>query len=144
RRHQPGAAAGRQRPGQATDGERAVVSTDVESPAVGVGRARRLATGRPPRPRRVTDGLDDRLLLVGGYVPLTTLLRVVLLPLVYIVASSLSAPLAVSSGRVSFWPVDFTLEGYRRVLSDPSILTGFGNSIFYTLVGTAISLVLTV
>jgi len=121
-----------------------VVSTDVESPAVGVGRARRLATRRPPRPRRVKDGLDDRLFMVGVYVLLTTFLLVVLLPLVYIVASSLSDPLAVSSGRVSFWPVDFTLEGYRRVLSDPSILTGFGNSIFYTLVGTAISLVLTV
>lgn len=121
-----------------------MVSTDVESPAVGVGRARRLATRRPPRPRRVKDGLDDRLFMVGVYVLLTTFLLVVLLPLVYIVASSLSDPLAVSSGRVSFWPVDFTLEGYRRVLSDPSILTGFGNSIFYTLVGTAISLVLTV
>lgn len=120
------------------------MSTDVESPAVGVGRARRLATRRPPRPRRVKDGLDDRLFMVGVYVLLTTFLLVVLLPLVYIVASSLSDPLAVSSGRVSFWPVDFTLEGYRRVLSDPSILTGFGNSIFYTLVGTAISLVLTV
>ncbi len=121
-----------------------MVSTDVERPAVGVGRARRLATRRPPRPRRVKDGLDDRLFMVGVYVLLTTFLLVVLLPLVYIVASSLSDPLAVSSGRVSFWPVDFTLEGYRRVLSDPSILTGFGNSIFYTLVGTAISLVLTV
>lgn len=120
------------------------MSTDVERPAVGVGRARRLATRRPPRPRRVKDGLDDRLFMVGVYVLLTTFLLVVLLPLVYIVASSLSDPLAVSSGRVSFWPVDFTLEGYRRVLSDPSILTGFGNSIFYTLVGTAISLVLTV
>lgn len=121
-----------------------MVSTDVERPAVGIGRARSLATRRPPRPRRVKDGLDDRLFMVGVYVLLTTFLLVVLLPLVYIVASSLSDPLAVSSGRVSFWPVDFTLEGYRRVLSDPSILTGFGNSIFYTLVGTAISLVLTV
>ena len=59
-----------------------------------------------------------------------------LLPLLYIVASSFSDPLAVSSGRVTLWPVDFTLEGYERALSDPQILTGFGNSLFYTVVGT--------
>jgi putative aldouronate transport system permease protein len=45
---------------------------------------------------------------------------------------------------VTFWPIDFTLEGYQRALSDNSILTGFANSLIYTLAGTAISLVLTV
>ncbi|MFK4852157.1 carbohydrate ABC transporter permease [Microbacterium sp. ZW T6_19] len=86
----------------------------------------------------------DRWFMAGVYILLTTFLLVVLLPLVYIVASSFSDPLAVSSGRVTFWPIDFTLEGYQRALSDSSILTGFGNSLFYTIAGTAISLVLTV
>ena len=61
-----------------------------------------------------------------------------------IVASSFSDPLAVSSGQVTLWPINFTLEGYVRALSDNSILSGFGNSLFYTIVGTAISLALTV
>ncbi|MGP4113693.1 carbohydrate ABC transporter permease [Streptomyces sp. 4N509B] len=86
----------------------------------------------------------DRVFMIAVYVLLTTFLLVVLLPLVYIVASSFSDPLAVSSGRVTLWPVDFTLEGYERVLSDDQILTGFANSLFYTGVGTLLSVTLTV
>lgn len=82
--------------------------------------------------------------MVGVYVLLTTFLLAVLLPLLYIVASSFSDPLAVASGRVTFWPIDFTLVGYEKALSDSTILTGFTNSLIYTVAGTAISLVLTV
>ncbi|MDQ0644508.1 carbohydrate ABC transporter permease [Microbacterium murale] len=96
------------------------------------------------RPTRIKEPVVDRWFMAGVYILLTTFLLVVLLPLIYIVASSFSDPLAVSSGQVTFWPIDFTLEGYQRALSDSSILTGFGNSLFYTIVGTAISLVLTV
>ena len=96
------------------------------------------------RPTRIKDPVGDRVFMVGVYILLTTFLLVVLLPLIYILASSFSDPLAVASGRVTFWPIGFTLEGYERALSDNSILAGFGNSLFYTVAGTAISLVLTV
>jgi len=86
----------------------------------------------------------DRVFMVGVYILLTTFLLVVLLPLVYILASSFSDPRAVSAGRVALWPVGFTLDGYRTVLQDPQILTGFSNSLFYTVVGTTVSLILTV
>lgn len=82
--------------------------------------------------------------MVGVYILLCTFLLAVLLPLIYIVASSFSDPRAVSAGRVSLWPVGFTLDGYATVLRDSQILTGFGNSLFYTVVGTFVSLVLTV
>ncbi len=81
--------------------------------------------------------------MVAVYVLLATFLAVVLLPLLYILASSLSDPNAVSSGRVTFWPVDFTLRGFQVALSDPQILVGFGNSLFYTAVGTFVSVSLT-
>ncbi|NQX18080.1 ABC transporter permease subunit [Rathayibacter sp. VKM Ac-2804] len=86
----------------------------------------------------------DRVFMIAVYVLLTTFLLAVLLPLLYILASSFSSPLAVSSGRVSFWPIDFTLEGYERALGDSTILAGFANSLFYTAAGTFVSLVLTV
>lgn len=82
--------------------------------------------------------------MVGVYVLLSIFLLAVLLPLIHIVASSFSSPLAVSSGRVSFWPVDFTLEGYQRALGDDQIISGFLNSLFYAVVGTLISVSLTV
>ncbi len=96
------------------------------------------------RSNHIRDPLVDRVFMIGVYVLLTTFLLVVLLPLIYIVASSFSDPLAVSSGRVTLWPVDFTFEGYERVLSDDQILTGFMNSLFYTGVGTLLSVTLTV
>ena len=96
------------------------------------------------RATQIKDPMVDRVFMVGVYVLLTTFLLIVLLPLVYIVASSFSSPLAVSSGRVTFWPVDFTLEGYQRALGDSQILSGFVNSLIYTTAGTTISLALTV
>ncbi|SEE71396.1 carbohydrate ABC transporter membrane protein 2, CUT1 family [Ruania alba] len=86
----------------------------------------------------------DRVFLVGVYILLATFLLVVLLPLWYILVSSFSSPEAVSAGRVFLWPVDFTLRGYEVVFSNPTILTGFANSFFYTVVGTVISVTLTV
>ncbi|MEV4018798.1 carbohydrate ABC transporter permease [Nonomuraea angiospora] len=91
----------------------------------------------------VRESRTDRLFMVAVYVLLATFLAVVLLPLLYILASSLSDPNAVSSGRVTFWPVDFTLRGFQVALSDPQILVGFGNSLFYTAVGTFVSVSLT-
>lgn len=103
---------------------------------------------RPPRRRqratRIKDPMVDRVFMIAVYVLLTTFLLAVLLPLLYILASSFSSPLAVSSGRVSFWPIDFTLEGYERALGDSTIVTGFANSLFYTSAGTFVSLALTV
>ncbi len=88
--------------------------------------------------------LVDRLFVIAIYILLATFLAIVLLPLIYIVASSFSSPQAVSAGRVGLWPVDFSLRGYEVALRDPKIVSGFLNSIFYTVSGTLISVVLTI
>ena len=120
-----------------------VTSTLEEHPPKTRG-ARPAKTRDGRKPTRIKESSIDRWFMAGVYILLTTFLLAVLLPLIYIVASSFSDPLAVSSGQVTFWPIDFTLEGYVRALSDNSILSGFGNSLFYTIAGTAISLALTV
>lgn len=96
------------------------------------------------RPTRMHDTGFDRVFMAGVYILLTTFLLIVLVPLINILASSFSSPAAVSGGRVFLWPVDFTLRGYQAVLSNSAILTGFGNSLFYVVVGTVVSLALTV
>ncbi|GAB3654380.1 carbohydrate ABC transporter permease [Glycomyces tarimensis] len=103
---------------------------------------RQKARGR--RRTRVHDTTTDRVFMAGVYILLTTFLLVVLIPLINIVASSFSSPAAVSGGRVFLWPVDFTLIGYEAVLSNRDVLTGFGNSLFYAVVGTLVSVTLTV
>ena len=68
---------------------------------------------------------------------------VVLIPLINIVASSFSSPGAVSSGKVLFWPVDFSLDGYKTVFQNKMIGTAYFNTFFYTVVGTMINLAMT-
>ncbi|WP_367948744.1 carbohydrate ABC transporter permease [Rathayibacter sp. VKM Ac-2857] len=120
--------------------------TALDTPTTTAAEGRELAKlpRRRQRTTRIKDPLVDRVFMIAVYVLLTTFLLAVLLPLLYILASSFSSPLAVSSGRVSFWPIDFTLEGYERALGDSTILAGFANSLFYTAAGTFVSLVLTV
>jgi putative aldouronate transport system permease protein len=96
------------------------------------------------RPTPVQDTPVDRIFMVGVYILLTTFLLVVLVPLINILASSFSSPAAVSGGRVFLWPIDFTLIGYEAVLGNKAVLTGFGNSLFYAIAGTIISVALTV
>jgi multiple sugar transport system permease protein/putative aldouronate transport system permease protein len=68
---------------------------------------------------------------------------IVLYPLIYILSSAFSSPTAVSQGRVVFFPVDFSLKGFEEVFSHKAILTGFANSIFYTVVGTTVNIIMT-
>ncbi|MFX4272344.1 carbohydrate ABC transporter permease [Propionibacteriaceae bacterium Y1685] len=64
-------------------------------------------------------------------------------PLVFIAAASISDPQAVDSGRVWLWPVDVTLDGYRRVFAESSIWRGYANTILYTVVGVVVHLLIT-
>lgn len=71
-------------------------------------------------------------------------LIVVLYPLIYIVSASFSSPQAVTSGKVWLFPVDFSLAGYKAVFENDYILTGYGNTIIYTVAGTALNLIMTI
>ena len=70
-------------------------------------------------------------------------LALVLFPLLNVVAQSFSSPASVISGKVLFWPVNFSLEGYKNIITNHDLLNGFLNSFIYTGLGTLISLVLT-
>ncbi len=93
---------------------------------------------------RIRESGGDRLFLFGVYSFLLIIFVLVLYPLIYVVSSSLSSPTAVSSGRVWLWPVDFSLRGYQVAFSNPQIITGYGNSLYYTFFGTLISVIATV
>lgn len=64
-------------------------------------------------------------------------------PLVYVISASVSDPVAVSSGKMWLLPVDFTMEGYQRVIAYKEIWTGYANTIFYTVTGTLVALAVT-
>lgn len=68
---------------------------------------------------------------------------IALYPLIYVISASISSPDAVASGRMILWPVDITWKGYQYILQYGDIWTGYANTLFYTLVGTSINLIVT-
>jgi putative aldouronate transport system permease protein len=92
------------------------------------------------RRRNAGDKVFDGVL----FVVLTFLFLLVAYPLYFIVISSISDPLAVSQGKVLFWPIGFTLEGYREVFKQQSVMRGFANSLLYTAVGIVVNLICTI
>lgn len=92
---------------------------------------------------RIQISAGDRLFyaITEGVLALITLL--VLVPLVYIVASSFSSPSAVSNGRVLLWPVDFSIRGYTTVFDNKLIGTAYFNTFCYTFAGTFVNIALT-
>lgn len=86
---------------------------------------------------------DDRIYYTVIHIFLILLLIVILYPLIYIVSASFSSAYAVSSGQVILFPVDFSLEGYMAVFKNPDILSGYKNTILYTVLGTFINIGIT-
>ncbi|HML49534.1 MAG TPA: carbohydrate ABC transporter permease, partial [Clostridia bacterium] len=71
------------------------------------------------------------------------ILAIIVYPLLVVISSSLSNPVAVANGRVLLFPVEFTLRSFGLVFRDSSLVRGYGNSIAYTLVGTVVNLLVT-
>lgn len=68
---------------------------------------------------------------------------IVIYPLYFVVIASFSDPVAINNGQLTFFPIGFNLEGYKKIFEDTKIWTAYSNTIFYTVVGTSISLVMT-
>ncbi|RAU93694.1 carbohydrate ABC transporter permease [Paenibacillus sp. YN15] len=66
-----------------------------------------------------------------------------ILPFINIIAKSFSSSKALENGGVTFWPVDFTLVNYHYVLQDTVIWRSFAITVYITVVGTLINLVMT-
>ena len=86
----------------------------------------------------------DTLFISVIYVLLFLMFIITLYPLVYTLSASISSPTAVSSGRMLLLPVDITLDGYQYILQYREIWSGYANTIFYTIAGTLLNLLVTI
>lgn len=71
------------------------------------------------------------------------LVIVTLYPLVYVLSCSFSSPTAVLMGKVRLLPVNLSLRGYEKCFETGAVFIGYRNTIYYTLVGTALNVVFT-
>lgn len=93
--------------------------------------------------RKVKLSREDLIFDIVTYVVLGLFLLIVAYPLYFVVIASISDPYDVVNGNIYLFPKNITLEGYKRIIRDSSIWTGYLNTIFYTTVGTLINVCLT-
>ena len=91
----------------------------------------------------IKDSASDRLFFILDWLLLIFLLIVVAVPLFNVVSCSLSEPAAVGAGKVYLLPKGFSLEAYKALMKEGTIMTGFFNTIIYTVAGTVFNIVVT-
>ncbi|MCR4728575.1 MAG: carbohydrate ABC transporter permease [Lachnospiraceae bacterium] len=85
----------------------------------------------------------DRAFNIFIYVLSAFIIVAVMYPLLYVLSASFSSPGEIVRGNIIFLPRKFTLESYKAILSNSRIITGYGNTVFISVVGTTINLVMT-
>ncbi|SHH67026.1 carbohydrate ABC transporter permease [Clostridium grantii] len=86
---------------------------------------------------------DEKIFVFINYLILTLLGIMALYPFLYVLGASLSSGRAVDTGRVTLFPVEFTIDAYIHVFKDNQFWISYANTLFYTFVGTLYSMVLT-
>ena len=94
--------------------------------------------------QKIKNPMEDRILYAVVYTIIILFMIVVLYPIIFVVSASFSSGTEVQLGHVYLLPVKPTLEGYKAVFSHKNVLTGYRNTLFYTLAGTAINVAITV
>lgn len=91
---------------------------------------------KPTFADRVFNGINAMIMVV--------LLFLFAYPLYYVLLASFTHPNEVLTGKMLFYPTQLYMEGYRSAFSYRPIWTGYANTVFYTVVGVMMSMMLTV
>lgn len=93
--------------------------------------------------QRIRQSRGDRVFGIVNGAVLALIFIITLYPMLYVLSASFSDPDAVASGKMVLLPVKPSLQAYAYILQYNDIWTGYANTIFYTIVGTAINLAVT-
>lgn len=75
---------------------------------------------------------------------LSLLIIICILPVLHVIALSLSEGIEAKSGNVTFYPVGFTLEAYRYVMEDSQFWTSLRVTLLRVLIGVPVNILLVV
>jgi putative aldouronate transport system permease protein len=103
------------------------------------GRARSVDVRHSRQHRSPGDWAVD----IGIWLLLAAIVAVVIYPLWFVVIASFSNQSFVAAGKVTVLPIDVTFSGYRLVFGNVRVWTGYKNTIIYSVVGTALNLLVT-
>jgi putative aldouronate transport system permease protein len=87
--------------------------------------------------------LNNKIFDWVNYSLLTLVSLITIIPFVYIISVSFAAPSEVVKGGLLLIPTKFTLSAYKYIFSTDTMIRSIGVSIYVTVLGTLINLVLT-
>lgn len=92
--------------------------------------------------KKKVHGMSDKTSDIVLVALCSVVLLIVAYPLYYVVVASFSDPYEVYAGKTFLLPSGFTLDGYKAVFLNDGIVSGFFNSVKYTVIGTIFSVVM--
>lgn len=92
------------------------------------------------KPTKIKEPMGYRVFTVANTVLMAVICLAMLYPFLYLVAQSFSSADAIIAGKVSLWPVEFSVSTYAYVLTGGDFLRNYGNTILYSVVGTCCAL----
>ncbi|WP_458462656.1 carbohydrate ABC transporter permease [Paenibacillus sp.] len=102
-----------------------------------------MKTKKHNHPSAIRDTKGDRVFYLVNMVVLLLFTVLCLYPILCIISGAISSAYNVGLGIVTWYPKGFSLSGFKYVLKDSWLINGFGMSVFYTVAGTAINIVIT-
>lgn len=87
--------------------------------------------------------LQDKTLLMTGYILLGLFVVAIIIPMIYIVVASFMDPITLQNKGITFDFSKWTLTAYERVFSNAQIWIGFRNAVIYSVTFTAVSVFIT-
>ena len=80
-------------------------------------------------------------LIIGVFLAIAVVVCVY--PFLYVLSVSVSSGTAVNKGLVTLLPVDLNFDAMKTVFNYRQLWTSYGNTIFYTIVGTVLNVIFT-
>lgn len=87
--------------------------------------------------------LQDKALLLTGYILLGLFVIAIVVPMCYIVVASFMDPITLQNKGITFDFSKWTLTAYQRVISNAQIWIGFKNAVVYSVIFTIVSVLIT-
>lgn len=92
----------------------------------------------------IKDSAQDKVVSGIAIAILTVIMISIIYPMWVIVVASFSNPTDLYNTQFILFVKEFTFESYKLVFEDKDFITGFVNSIMYTVVGTMVNVVLNI
>lgn len=99
---------------------------------------------RSVKPSKMKKSRGDKLVDILIHTIAVLMILAIVYPLWFIIIASFSNPADVANGEVWIWPKAWVLDGYRELFKQSAIWRSYANTIFYTLAGTLVALLVNI